>query len=123
MPDALDLVYVFFAGGVLCLIAQILIDLTSLTPARILVAYVSFGVLLFAVGLYEPLYEVFSSGVSVPLIGFGANIGKGVRTAVDEKGLIGVLSGGLTSSSAGITAALLLGLLSSFFFKSKSKRM
>ena len=123
MPDALDLVYVFFAGGVLCLIAQILIDLTSLTPARILVAYVSFGVLLFAVGLYEPLYEVFSSGVSVPLIGFGATIGKGVRTAVDEKGLIGVLSGGLTSSSAGITAALLLGLLSSFFFKSKSKRM
>lgn len=123
MPDILDLIYVFISGGVLCLIAQILIDLTSLTPARILVIYVSFGVLLFGVGLYNPLYEVFSSGVSVPLVGFGANIGKGVKAAVDEKGLIGVLTGGLTSSSAGITAALLLGLLSSFLFKSRSKRM
>jgi stage V sporulation protein AE len=123
MPSLLDFIYVFFFGGTLCLIAQLLIDLTSLTPARILVLYVSLGVLIYAIGLYEPLYSVFSSGISVPLIGFGANIGRGVKRAVEEMGLIGALTGGLSSSSAGITAALLLGLLSSFFFKSKSKRM
>lgn len=123
MPSLLTLLSVFFFGGILCLIAQILIDLTSLTPARILVLYVCFGVLLFGVGLYEPLYSVFSSGISVPLIGFGANIGKGVKAAVDSEGLIGALKGGLCATSSGITAALLLGLLSSIFFKSGSKRM
>ncbi len=114
---------VFLCGGVLCLIAQILIDLTSLTPARILVLYVCLGVLIYAVGIYEPLYSVFSSGLSVPLVGFGANIARGVKEAIDKEGIIGILSGGLISSGAGITAALLLGLISSFLFKSKSKRM
>ena len=123
MPSLLDFIYVFLFGGTLCFIAQLLIDLTSLTPARILVLYVSLGVLIYGIGIYEPLYSVFSSGISVPLIGFGANIGKGVKTAIDQKGLIGALSGGLSATSTGITSALLLGLLSSFFFKSKSKRM
>ncbi len=123
MPIFTTFLLVFLGGGVLCMIAQVLIDLTKLTPARILVLYVCLGVLIYAVGLYEPLYSVFSSGISVPLIGFGANIGRGVREAVDSEGLIGALSGGLTSSSAGITAALLLGLAASALFRSKSKRM
>ena len=94
-----------------------------MTPARILVFYVSLGVLIFAVGLFEPMQEIFGAGVSVPLIGFGANIAKGVREAVEKDGLIGVLTGGLTSSAAGITSALLFGLFASLLFKTKSKRM
>lgn len=123
MNTALSLLLVFISGGVISLIAQLLIDLTQLTPARILVLYVTLGVIIYAVGAYEPLFSVFSSGVSVPLIGFGANIAKGVRDAVDAEGLIGVLSGGLSSSSVGITAALILGLISSLLFKTRSKRM
>ena len=114
---------IFISGGMICVIAQLLIDLTKLTPARILVLYVCLGVLLFALGIFEPMEEIFGSGVSVPLIGFGANIAKGVREAVGKDGLIGALTGGLTSSSAGITSALILGLLTSFIFKTKSKRM
>lgn len=121
--DLYRLLAVFVAGGVLCAIAQILIDTTRLTPARILVLYVSLGVLIYAVGAYEPLFEIFGSGVSVPLIGFGANIGKGVREAVEAEGAIGILKGGLTAASAGISAALLCGTLASFLFKPKSKRM
>ena len=123
MNTALSLLLVFVSGGVISLIAQLLIDLTQLTPARILVLYVILGVIIYAVGAYEPLFSVFSSGVSVPLIGFGANIAKGVRDAVDAEGLIGALSGGLSSSSVGITAALILGLISSLLFKTRSKRM
>ena len=118
-----NLLWVFIMGGLISLIAQLLIDLTSLTPARILVCYVTLGVLLYGVGVYEPLYNAFGSGVSVPLIGFGANIGRGVREAIDLKGPVGILSGGLGAASAGISAALLLGLISSILFKSKSKRM
>lgn len=118
-----QLILTFVSGGVICVIAQLLIDLTRMTPARILVSYVSLGVLIFAVGAYEPMYEIFGAGVSVPLIGFGANIAKGVQRAVEDEGLIGVLTGGLTSSSAGITAALLCGLFASIIFKSRSKRM
>lgn len=113
----------FISGGIICVIAQLLIDLTKLTPARILVIYVSLGVLLYAVGVYEPMQEIFDAGVSVPLIGFGANIGRGIKEAVDTEGLIGAISGGLSSSAAGITAALLFGLLASLLFKTKSKRM
>ncbi len=113
----------FVSGGFICVIAQLLIDLTKLTPARILVIYVSFGVLLYAIGVYEPMQEIFGAGVSVPLIGFGANIGRGIKEAVDSEGLLGAISGGLTSSAAGITAALLFGLLASLLFKTKSKRM
>ena len=118
-----QLILTFISGGIICVFAQLLIDLTKLTPARILVIYVSFGVFLFAVGAFEPMKEIFSAGVTVPLIGFGANIAKGVRDAVDKEGLIGVLTGGLTSSSAGITSALIFGLFASMLFKTKSKRM
>ena len=118
-----NLLWVFIMGGLISLIAQLFIDLTSLTPARILVCYVSLGVLLYGVGAYEPLYNSFGSGVSVPLIGFGANIGRGVKEAIDSNGPVGILSGGLGAASAGISAALLLGLICSILFKSKSKRM
>lgn len=118
-----QLLLTFVSGGVICLIAQLLIDLTRLTPARILVCYVSLGVLIYGIGLFDPMKEIFGAGVSVPLIGFGANIAKGVKDAVDKEGLIGVLTGGLSASSAGISAALLCGLFSSLLFKTKSKRM
>ena len=121
MSMATELLLTFISGGIICVIAQLLIDLTRLTPAKILVIYVSFGVLIFALGLYEPMQKIFGAGVSVPLIGFGANIAKGVREAVEKDGLIGVLTGGLTSSSAGITSALLFGLFASVIFKTKSK--
>ena len=111
------------AGGILSLAAQLLLDLTSLTPARILVGYVVFGVFLFAVGAYEPLFDIFGEGVSLPLIGFGAVIGRGVREAVIKDGLIGILTGGLTASAAGITAALVLGLIASYIAKGKPKRL
>ena len=118
-----QLILCFISGGIICVIAQLLIDLTKLTPARILVLYVSFGVFMFGVGAYEPMQKIFGCGVSVPLIGFGANIARGVREAVEKDGLIGVITGGLSASAAGITAALILGLLCAFLFKSKSKRM
>ena len=123
MSMATELLLTFISGGIICVIAQLLIDLTRLTPAKILVIYVSFGVLIFALGLYEPMQKIFGAGVSVPLIGFGANIAKGVREAVEKDGLIGVLTGGITSSAAGITSALLFGLFASVIFKTKSKRM
>ena len=123
MIDPMNLVLAFVAGGIICVIAQLLIDLTKFTPARILVLYVSLGVLLFATGIFEPMKEMFGAGVTVPLIGFGANIAKGVRDGVDKEGIMGILSGGLTSSSVGITVSLLFGLFASFIFKAKSKRM
>ena len=118
-----QLILTFISGGIICVIAQLLIDLTKLTPARILVCYVSFGVLLYAIGVYNPLFKMFGAGVSVPLIGFGANIGRGIMEAVEKEGLIGALSGGLSASAAGISAALLSGFLASLIFKTRSKRM
>lgn len=118
-----SLFFVFLAGGLLCGIAQLLIDFTRLTPAKILVLYVCLGVFLYGVGIYTPLEEIFGTGVSLPLIGFGANIARGVKEAIDEKGAIGILSGGLSASSSGITAALILGLLASIFFKSSQKKL
>ena len=123
MDLAYQLLLTFVSGGVICVVAQLLIDLTRLTPARILVLYVPVGVLIFAVGLFEPLEKMFGAGVTVPLIGFGANIGKGVREAVEKEGLLGAITGGLTASSAGITFSLLCGLFASILFKTKSKRM
>lgn len=111
----------FFVGGILCLIGQILIDKTKLTPARILVSYVVVGVLLGALGLYQPLVDFAGAGASVPLTGFGNLIAKGVKKAVDEKGFLGILIGGLTASAGGITAAVLSGLIVSFLFKDKDK--
>ena len=118
-----SLILTFVAGGVICVIAQLLIDLTKLTPARILVSYVVTGVILFALGIYDPLFEIFGGGVSVPLIGFGATIGRGVKEAIEKDGAIGILSGGLTASAVGITAALFFGLFFSIFAKGKSRRL
>lgn len=111
----------FIAGGFLCLIGQILIDKTKLTPARILVSYVVVGVILGAVGLYQPFAEFAGAGATVPLTGFGYTLAKGVKEAVDDSGLIGVFTGGLKSTAGGITAAVLMGLLVSLIFKAKDK--
>lgn len=123
MDNLYELLAVFVAGGVLCAIAQILIDMTKITPARILVLYVCLGVLLYGVGVYDFLFDIFGAGVSIPLIGFGANIGKGVKEAVESEGLLGALKGGITASAAGITAALLCGFVASVISKPKAKRM
>ena len=111
----------FIIGGVLCVIAQILLDKTQLTPARILVGYVVAGVTLGAIGIYKPLVEFAGAGAATPLSGFGFLISEGVRRAVEEKGLLGALTGGITAASAGIAAAICFGLLASFFFKGKNK--
>ena len=111
----------FIVGGLFCAIAQILIDKTALTPARVLVAYVVAGVVLGAVGVYKPLIDFAGGGATVPLTGFGYIISKGVREAVDRDGLIGALTGGMTAAAGGITAALFFGLCASLIFKSKPK--
>lgn len=113
----------FIVGGFFCFLAQLLIDKTALTPAKILVVYVVFGVFLGGVGLYEPIFEAAGAGISLPLIGFGGNVAKGVREAVDESGLMGVIKGPMTAMSAGVTLALLLGFFYSLVSKSKSKRL
>jgi stage V sporulation protein AE len=118
-----SLILAFIGGGILSVIAQLLIDLTKLTPARILVSYVSAGVFLYAIGVYEPLFKIFGAGVSTPLIGFGAAIGRGVKEAVESDGLIGAFSGGLSATAAGISTALFSGMFFALFTKGKSKRM
>ena len=118
-----SLIAVFILGGLLCVAAQLLIDLTSLTPARILVLYVTLGVLIYAVGLFDPLKEFFGTGITLPLVGFGANIARGVKEAIDSTGPIGILTGGLSASAAGITAALISGFSAAILSKSRSKRM
>ena len=112
----------FLCGGVLCVIGQLLIDKTKLTPARILVAYVTLGVILGGVGLYEPIADWGGAGATVPLTGFGYLLSKGVKQAVAEQGLLGVLTGGITAASGGITAAVFFGFLVSLLFKSKPKQ-
>ena len=111
MSVVLDLFLAFLFGGALCVIAQILIDKTKLTPARILVGFVVAGVLLGAVGLYEPLVKLAGAGATTPLSGFGYLIAKGTRTAVEEKGLLGAFTGGLSAAAGGTAAALCFGLL------------
>ena len=108
-------------GGTLCLLGQILIDKTKLTPARILVSYVVLGVFLGAVGLYKPFAEFAGAGATVPLTGFGYNLAKGVREAVDAKGFLGIFTGGLKACAGGIAAAVFAGLLVSLIFKDKDK--
>lgn len=111
----------FLVGGLFCLIGQILIDRTKLTPARILVGYVVIGVLLGALGVYKPLIDFAGAGASVPLTGFGSNLAKGVKEAVDEQGFLGIFTGGLKSCAGGIAAAIFSGLLVSLIFKAKDK--
>ncbi len=122
MEIFMKFVWAFIVGGILCVIAQVLIDKTKMTPARILVLYVCVGVVLGGIGIYEPLVELAGCGATTPLTGFGYSLAKGVREAVDKEGLIGALKGGLTASSAGITAAMVSALLAALFFRSKPKR-
>ena len=110
--------WAFLVGGGICAVGQLLIDLTSLTPARILTGYVIAGVVLSAIGLYGPLAEFAGSGASVPLLGFGHLMAKGIRQAVEQQGLLGCLTGGLTAGAAGITASLVCGVLCSLVGKS-----
>ncbi len=111
----------FWVGGAVCVIGQLLIDRTKLTPARILVCYVVSGVVLSALGLFAPLAEFAGAGATVPLIGFGNLLAEGVKTAVDEHGLIGVLTGGLSAASGGVTVALSAGFLASLIAKSRDQ--
>ena len=111
----------FVIGGLICVIGQILIDKTKLTPARILVGYVVAGVILGAIGVYQPLMEFAGAGAPVPPSGFGSLVAKGVREAVDKNGLLGAFTGGLEASAAGITAAIFAGLLAALLFKAKDK--
>lgn len=117
----MDYIKAFFTGGLLCVIGQILIDKTKLTPARILVSYVMIGVILGAVGIYEPFAEFAGAGATVPLTGFGYTLAKGVKEAVNESGLLGIFTGGLKAASGGITAAVFSGLIVSVLFKAKDK--
>ena len=117
-----DYIWAFLIGGALCVIAQLLIDLTRLTPARILVLYVVVGVILGAFGLYEPLIKFAGAGATTPLTGFGYLISKGVREAVDEQGLLGALTGGLKAAAGGTAAALVFGYIATLCFSSKPKK-
>lgn len=117
----MDYLKAFMIGGLFCVIGQILIDKTKLTPARILVSYVVIGVFLGAVGIYKPLVDFAGAGATVPLTGFGYNLAKGVKEAVSQDGFIGILTGGLKATAGGITAAITAGLLASLLFKAKDK--
>ena len=111
----------FWVGGLLCAIGQILIDKTKLTPARILVAYVCVGAVLTALGLYQPIVDYAGTGATVPISGFGYSLAKGVMEAVDKDGLIGIFTGGITATAAGITAAVTFGLIFAVLGKPKEK--
>ncbi|HIQ80359.1 MAG TPA: stage V sporulation protein AE [Candidatus Scatavimonas merdigallinarum] len=117
----LDYLNAFWVGGIICVIGQILIDKTKLTPARILVAFVVLGVVLGAVGLYEPIVDFAGAGATVPLSGFGYTMAEGVRKAVAANGLIGALTGGITAAAAGVTAAIVFGYLGSLIAKPREK--
>ncbi len=116
MDVILEYLKAFLVGGAFCAVGQLLIDLTKLTPARILVSYVVSGVILGGLGLYQPLVDFAGAGATVPLTGFGNLLAKGVKKAVDENGFLGIFTGGFTSAAAGITAAILFGFLVSLIF-------
>ena len=115
------LIKAFVTGGFFCLIGQILIDKTKLTPARILTVYVVAGLILGAIGIYQPLVDFAGAGASVPLTGFGNTLAKGVKEAVQEDGFLGIFTGGLKACAGGIAAAITAGLLASLIFKAKDK--
>lgn len=112
----------FLCGGVLCAVGQVLLDRTKLTPARILVCYVTAGVLLGGLGLYAPLVEWAGADATVPLTGFGFTLAKGVQKAVSQHGLLGALTGGISATAGGITAAIFFGFLVALLFRAKPKR-
>ena len=117
----MDLLKAFIIGGLLCMMGQVLIDKTKLTPARILVSYVVIGVLLTGVGLYKPLVEFAGAGATVPLTGFGYSLANGVKEAIQTDGFLGIFTGGLKATAGGITVAVVMGLLVSVIFKAKDK--
>lgn len=117
----MDYLKAFLVGGAICLIAQLLIDYTKLTPAKILVSFVVLGVILGGIGLYQPLVDFAGAGASVPLLGFGNTLAKGVREAIEECGFLGIFTGGLKATAGGITVAIVAGLLVSLIFKQKDK--
>ena len=117
----MEYAYAFIIGGLFCIIGQILIDKTKLTPARILVSYVVIGVIMGGFGLYEPLVDFAGAGATVPLTGFGYTLSKGVKNAIKESGFIGVFTGGIKATAGGITVAVFVGLLVGFLFKAKDK--
>ena len=117
----MDYLKAFLVGGGICLIAQLLIDYTKLTPAKILVSFVVLGVILGGIGLYQPLVEFAGAGASVPLLGFGNTLARGVREAIEESGFLGIFTGGLKATAGGITVAVVAGLLVSLIFKQKDK--
>ncbi len=121
MEILLNCAKAFLVGGFICLIGQILIDYTKLTPARILVSFVVSGVILTAIGIYDPIVEFAGAGATVPLTGFGYSIAKGVKEAMMEYGLLGALSGGIAATSAGIAASIFFGLIMALIFKPGDK--
>ena len=121
MDMFMEYVWAFVIGGLLCAVGQVLIDLTKLTPARILTAYVVAGVVLGGLGWYQPIVDIAGGGATVPLTGFGHLLAKGVRKAVDMNGFIGIFMGGFTSAAVGISAAIFFGLIAALIFKSGSK--
>ena len=116
-------VFAFLVGGGFCVLAQLLIDKTKLSPARILVSFVILGIFLGGIGLYPLIFEFSGCGISLPLIGYGGNIAKGVKEAVEKEGLLGVLTGPFTASAAGCSAALLVGFISSLLSRGKPKKL
>ena len=118
----MDYINAFWVGGLICALTQILMEKTKLMPGRIMVLLVCTGAVLGAVGLYEPFQKYAGAGASVPLLGFGNVLWKGVKEAVMEEGLLGIFKGGLTAGSAGTCAALVFGYFASLIFDSKMKR-
>lgn len=117
----MDYLKAFLVGGIICVIGQVLIDKTKLTPARILVSFVVIGVFLGSTGIYEKLVDFAGAGATVPLTGFGCNLAKGVREAVEQDGFIGIFTGGFKAAAGGIAAAIVAGLCASLLFKAKDK--
>lgn len=117
----MEFFYAFIIGGAICVVGQILMDTTKLTPARILVAFVTLGTVLGAFGIYDKVIEIGGSGATVPLVGFGNSLAKGAIKAVNEKGLVGAFTGGITATAGGITAAIVFGYLMAVIFTPKTK--
>ena len=117
----LDILKAFLVGGAVCTVGQLLIDFTKLTPARILTGFVITGVILSALGLYEPFADFAGAGATVPLTGFGHLLAEGIRKTIENDGLLGIFTGGLTAAAGGVTAALLFGLIASFLFRQKDR--
>lgn len=117
----MEYIKAYVVGGLICVIGQILIDKTKLTPARILVSFVTLGVFLQLLGLYQPLVDFAGAGATVPLTGFGYNLCKGVEKAVSEKGFFGIFSGGFTAGAAGLCGAVIFSFVAALIFKPKSK--